>query len=329
MRLLRLRGCSIDDRFPGSVLHFSFGLQRILPVKIPFSSAFTRLAIWSGGRYFRKLQPSRLHPPVPAWKGCVPLETASCDQCTIRGWWQPKSTKSGTVIFIHGITIHSFYYLEQAQYVSRETGLSVAACDLRSHGISDDAPLAFGAAEAWDVRAFLTALETAGASRPFIVIGDSLGGLATQRAVAEDDRIDGAVLMQTPGWPWNAIKRTAKRLSSLARFLNSHYGYNILDDGDPRSVPRKSHYPPLLYLVGDRDFYDSNATRSIFDWWELPNPGESNETPITSPDRSGWYILVEGAEHDTGLPDSYNVWRWPEVWPNILRFIEIVHERSA
>ena len=290
----------------------------------------TRFFLWVGSHAFRRVQRPRFHPPTPDWPGAISLEVRSKDGTAIRGWWQPESRKPGTVIFVHGITIHSFHYLEQARYLANETGLAVAALDLRSHGMSDDAPFTFGAAESWDVRAFLDGLENAGAVRPFILIGDSLGGLATQRAIVADPRIDGAVLMQTPGWAWNAIQRTAKRLAPLAKFLNSHFSYNALSDGDPREFATETpHRPPLLYIVGDRDLYDWTATRLIYDWWGTPNAGELNETPLTFSDRSRWLILVEGAEHDTGLPDSYNVWRWPMTWPNIVRFVEIVCQRHG
>ncbi|MEO7932774.1 MAG: alpha/beta fold hydrolase [Chthoniobacterales bacterium] len=290
----------------------------------------TRWVLAIGARFFRKIQQPRVHPPVPDWPGCIPLEVRSRDGCTIRGWWQPESRKTGTIVFVHGITIDSFRYVEQARYLSQETGLSVAAFDLRSHGISDDAPFTFGAAESWDVRAFLNALELARAPRPYILIGDSLGGLATQRAAIEDSRIDGAVLMQTPGWSWNAIRCAARKKSVLARFLNAHFGSDILNDGDLRRFPaQQMHRPPVFYVMGDRDFYDWRATRQIYDWWDTPNAGESNETPLTFPERSRWFALVEGAVHDTGLPDCYNVWRWPLIWPNIIRFVEIVCQRHG
>ena len=290
----------------------------------------TRFFLWLGDRAFRKIQFPREHPPTPDWPGAIALEVRSKDGTTIRGWWQREARTAGTVIFVHGVTVDSFRHVEAARYLANETGLSMAALDLRSHGLSDDAPLSFGAAESWDVLAFLDGLENAGAARPFIVIGDSLGGLAVQRAVVEDSRIDGAVLMQTPGWAWNAIQQTGKRLAPLGRFLNSHFGYNILSDGDPRTfVTATPHRPPLLYIVGDRDLYDWTATRLIYDWWATPNAGELNETPLTFPDRSRWFILVEDAVHDTGRPDCYNVWRWPQTWPNIVRFVEIVRQRHT
>jgi len=297
-------------------------------LKKPLFALVTRIAIRGGAGVFRRFQLPRLHSPTPDWPGCQPLETTSRDGCKIRGWWQPESRTFGTILFVHGITIHSFHYIEQARYISRETGLSVAAVDLRFHGMSDDAPFTFGASESWDVRAFLSALEIAGATRPYILIGDSLGGLATQRAMTEDVRIDGAVLMQTPGWSWNAIRHAARRWAPLARFLNGHFGYNILADGDPRSVAGPIHRPPVFYVMGDRDLYDWRSTKTIYDWWGTPDGGELNETPLSAPDRSRWFVLVEGAEHDTGLPDSYNVWRWPLVWPNIIRFIELICVRQ-
>lgn len=206
----------------------------------------------------------------------------------------------------------------------------MAALDLRFHGMSDDAPFTFGAAESWDVRAFLDALETAGASRPYILVGDSLGGLATQRATAEDSHIDGAVMMQTPGWSWNAISHVAGKLAPLAHFLNAHFDYDILADGDLRNFDAtQMRRPPVFYAMGELDYFDWHATRQIYDWWATPNAGAIGDTPLTTPDRSRWFALVEGAEHDTGLPDCYNVWRWPLIWPNLIRFIEIVCERHG
>lgn len=304
--------------------------QRSDLLKNPLSPVFTRLALAVGAVVFRRFQLPRIHPPTPDWEGCQPLQATSRDGCRIRGWWQPKAQRKGTILFVHGITIHSFHYVEQARYLSRATGLAVAALDLRFHGMSDDAPFTFGAAESWDVVAFLDALDAAGASRPYILIGDSLGGLATQRATVEDTRIDGAVLMQVPGWSWNAILHAAKKAAPLARFLNSHFGYDILADGDLRhfSLPR-IHCPPVFYVMGDSDFYDWRATRRIYDWWATPDPGVPGETPLLAPKCSRWFVLVEGAIHDTGLPDCYNVWRWPLLWPNILRFVEIVCERPG
>lgn len=291
---------------------------------------FNKLALALGSAFFRRMQKQRIHPLVPDWAGCEALQATSRDGCQIRGWWQPDARKLGTVVFVHGITVHSFYYVEQAQFISRETGLAVAAFDLRFHGMSDDSPLTFGASESWDVRSFLDALVSAGAKRPFIVVGDSLGALATQRAIVEDERIDGAVLMQAPGWAWNAISHAAGKLAPLARFIRSHFDYDVLADGDLRNFSSpKVHRPPVFYTMGNLDHFDYEATRKIYDWWGTPNAGEIGETPLTAPERSRWFALVDGAVHDTGLPDCYNVWRWPETWPNIIRFIEIVCQRHG
>ncbi len=293
-------------------------------------SPFASLALRIGRAVFRKFQQPRNHPPTPEWPGSQALSATSRDGTRISGWWHPSEDRSGTVIIVHGITIDSFHYLEQAAYLRQQTGLAMAALDLRFHGLSDDAPLTFGAAEAWDVRAFVDALEAAGASRPFILLGDSLGGLAAQRATVEDSRIDGAILMQTPGWAWNAIRISGKFFSPMARFLNSHFGQDILAEGDLRNLDaKKMHRPPVLYLFGDADFYRWESTRTVYDWWATDNPGEINETPRTAPHRSRWFILVPGAEHDTGRPDCYNVWRWSETWPEIIRFIEIISERFS
>ncbi len=297
-----------------------------LPPSIPW---LTRGVLVLGGVVFRRFQQPRGRPDAPDWEGCRPVEGTSRDGVRIRGWWQSQAAKPGTVIFVHGITIHSFCYVEQARLVARETGLAVAAFDLRFHGLSEDAPFTFGTAESWDLRAFLDALEADGARRPFLVIGDSLGGLAAQRAAAEDTRIDGAIFLQSPASPWRAISGASGRFAPLSRFLNSCYGCDILADGDVRSLdPAKVHRPPVFYVMGERDHFGWESTRQIYDWWGTENAGEIGETPLTAPDRSRWFALVPDAVHDTGRPDCYNVWRWPLVWPNIVQFITLVAERA-
>lgn len=290
----------------------------------------TSLTLRLGRAVFRKFQQPRDRPPAPDWPGSQALAGTSRDGTRIHGWWQPSEKRPGTVIFVHGITIHSFHYLDQAAYLHEQTGLATAALDLRFHGLSDDAPLTFGAAEAWDVRAFVDALEAAGASRPFILLGDSLGGLASQRATVEDPRIDGAILMQTPGWAWNAIRIAGKKFAPMARVINSHFNCDILNQGDLRPLDAtQMHRPPVMYIFGEADFYNWQSTREVYDWWATENAGETNETPRTAPHRSRWFILVPDAVHDTGQPGCYNVWRWSDTWPEIIRFTEIIGERFS
>lgn len=291
-----------------------------------------------------------------------PLRALSRDGVSIEGRYRlPDGPPQGTVLLGHGFCSCVFeeWMLTLAQEVAASFQLAVCACDFRNHGLSGEGVPTFGTAESWDMCAFMNTAQGVGLPTPFIVIGQSLGGMAAQRLAVEDSRVVGAAMLSTPGWAWDAIGKASDNLRrairsvlegtpllaapmrdrlgghgqrlllSFANMINIAYGQDVLVDGDLRIHPAvPAHKPLMLYVMGDRDEYDYRRTLEIYRHL-YPEDGDSlDELPSVDSGRCKWFLRVPGAIHPAG-DSGYCVWDWPAFRDSIHRFVQLALKRAG
>ena len=292
----------------------------------------------------------RQRAAIPRLKGAFPIEFKSYDGVRLVGWGTfPDQSPRGTVFLCHGYTLHSLHtmYPHYAKYLSRKYNLATLAFDFRNHGLSENAPLTFGTAESWDLRAAMDYAERNGFPGPFVVFGDSLGGLAGQRAAIEDSRIAGAVFKSSPAAPWDAIETAfytldilstvravmtrnslpGERLPSInlgwcfkvAHLINQAYGWDILHDGDIRyHNGNPDHKPKILYLIGEEDEFGWKKTKERYDHWYPGTPSTFDVWPADAPNELKWFVLAKGMGHKFGS------WDWPGFYPLLDQFFSTI-----
>jgi pimeloyl-ACP methyl ester carboxylesterase len=177
------------------------------------------------------------------------------DGIRIEGWNLQRPDSKGTIFILHGFCRHSGDAIEQGLSLSQQFKVNIVAHDSRHHGRSADAFPTFGTAEMWDLQAVLSHAESIGLCKPFILIGDSLGAMAAQRVAISDGRIRGALCLNPPGWPADALGVTLGAGSIWAVkagiwLIKNHYGWDVVTDGDIRGQnPFPEHQPYMLYMV--------------------------------------------------------------------------------
>jgi pimeloyl-ACP methyl ester carboxylesterase len=205
----------------------------------------------------------------------------------------------------------------------------VAACfDSRHHGLSGDAVPTFGYWEGRDIQAALDKAERCGSPKPYIVIGDSLNGLAAQWVAANDPRVDAAIMLQSPGWPWDAVGKCIGPFVISGKLIEAAYGENVLTKGQllgARIDPPQA--PLVLYLIGDQDHFDWHCTQRVYDHWYEGEAGAWNKDPEPSDGHRKWFHLVEGARHSDGKPETYSIHCWHRYHDVIEAFVSTVLAR--
>jgi pimeloyl-ACP methyl ester carboxylesterase len=87
------------------------------------------------------------------------LDLVALDGVPIRAWLIHGDSGAPAVVMVHGKDGSKAGLLPLAAAVHRATGYHVLLPDLRGHGESGDAPMTFGAKEAWDVEIAIEALK--------------------------------------------------------------------------------------------------------------------------------------------------------------------------
>jgi pimeloyl-ACP methyl ester carboxylesterase len=201
--------------------------------------------------------------------------------------------------------------MQAAEQISREFNVTAFSFDHRFHGNSskDRHYPAFGGQEVYDVQAAMDYAEQKGLPKPYILQGISLGAMAAQRAGIEDKRVAGLFLLSVPGWPWKAIAVNAYLAAPVAELINKNYGWKVLENGDIRNISQpKDHHPLVCYLMGDKDRYDINATKAVFEHWHNGETGGYDISIHDNPGINKFFFTVKDAIH----PDvpGYQVWDW-------------------
>lgn len=282
--------------------------------------------------------------------GSIDLSTTSENGLRIAAWGLPKDGGCrGTLIFLHGIGNHSGKQEYRNWFLPfcSKFDLALVGMDLRHHGKTGDAPPTFGAMEALDLAAVINKAENSGFPPPFIVFGESYGGMVAQRAAMDNTKIAGVICDSPPAWPWHAIAATlrpwvsglenagpaitrpildALRQNALAvgHLINAAYGRDVLAEGDIRRFPASPvHRPLFLYAMGEKDPHGIHFTQQV---WEHLYPDESavfDSGPKDSPQQSKWFLRFP-AGHVISRSEYA-----PEFWPQVDAFIERVFERQC
>lgn len=254
--------------------------------------------------------------------GFEAIQFNSDDGCLLKGWvYKSPGQKNdrGTCFLLHGVTTNSSSLVETARILSKEYNMTVVGYDQRYHGWSSRSPFypTFGCYEARDAQAAIDFAEKSGLPDPYILHGNSLGGMAAQRAGIKDGRVKGLLLLMTPGWPWHAIGKCAwdgKPLGPIfipfVNLLNAAYGWDVLSDGDIRRHKQDPKHRPLVCsIMGDRDSYDIGKTKDVFQHWHNGEPAEFDKLPSETPDCKKFFTTVEGACHSSDT-DGIFIWDW-------------------
>ena len=181
--------------------------------------------------------------------------------------------------------------------------------------------------------------------RSLIVIGDSLNGLAAQWVAANDPRVAAAIMLESPGWPWDAVGKflhgvadgfnlsklpLIEKVGGLGKAIEIAYGDNVLTKGQllgARIDPPQA--PLVMYLIGDQDRYDWRCAQRVYDHWYEGESGGWNKVPKPSDGHRKWFHLIEGAKHADGKPDTYSIHCWHRYHEVIEAFISTVLARRA
>jgi pimeloyl-ACP methyl ester carboxylesterase len=287
---------------------------------------------------------------APEWSDAYQITFRSRDGLRLHGWAHvPPENLRGTVFFCHGYTLHSHHtvYLHYAKYLTKKFNIAALGFDFRHHGLSDDAPVTFGSAESLDVRAAMDFADEHGFPKPYILFGDSLGALAAQRTVVDDERVSAAIIKSCPSSPWEAIQTffsnvdvspliriVAERLHfpvfNVRKFdlpwlvpfgslINDLYEKDVLNDGDiKRHNASPLHKPRLLFVMGDQDHYGWERSKIRYDHWYEGEPSTFNLWPADAPNEKKWFVLAKGRAH------TFGSWDWDGFYPLIDQFFEIV-----
>lgn len=269
-------------------------------------------------------------------------DTFTCrskDFTELAGWViHPHRRKAcGTVFLFHGFSGNTSHIQWLTDRFSGQYGFVSVAADLRHHGLSGDAVPTFGEAESWDVMSVIDFAESQGLPKPYVLYGESLGGMASQLAAAKDKRVSGVIVNAAPGWAWDAIGKVADFRSAdikkgmekapgilssiiplfayglvpVANLINYAYKDDVLTKGDPRNLPSSPRHEPLfLYMMGDKDHYDINQTRKIFDHWYEDESAKAEVLPGYAPEQKKWFLTVEGATHPDESSNGRHVADW-------------------
>jgi hypothetical protein len=256
--------------------------------------------------------------------GFAEFECSSLDGCAIHGWtFTGQARRHGTLIYLHGIG-SSCVALDAAKRIKDicldHPGLSACAVDLRCHGRSGDYLPTLGIAETWDVSAVIQCLKENDFPRPFIVMGDSMGGMvATASAMFLSD-VTASISIMPPASPLVGIQEVPRLVrSQIIPAINAFYrqdsyrmligpdaSENILLHGDLTYHECKpSHQPHLLYVMGDHDPFDYLKTKMV---WDHIYSGQSALFDVNrsdAPDQNKWFRVAQGYGHDLS--------QWPEL----------------
>jgi pimeloyl-ACP methyl ester carboxylesterase len=295
---------------------------------------------------FQQFIRDRARPSHPDRENCFATEFTSADGTQLKGWaYRSSNHAAGTLFLQHGLCCHSLFMADLAFRLADRFGMVAACFDSRHHGLSGDAVPTFGYWEGRDIEAALNEAERYNSPRPYIVIGDSLNGLAAQWIAANDPRVDAAIMLESPGWPWDAVGKflhgvadgfnlseapLIEKVGGLGKAIEIAYGDNVLTKGQLLGARIDHPQAPLvMYLIGDEDRYDWRSAQRVYDHWYEGESGGWNEIPEPSDGHRKWFHLIEGAKHADGKPDTYSIHCWHRYHEVIEAFISTVLARRA
>jgi pimeloyl-ACP methyl ester carboxylesterase len=245
---------------------------------------------------------SRRRPEHPDWPGAAAWEAPTSDGIVVRGWAHQPQPCQGTVLLLHPFTCHSMspWIVDLAAHLRDAFQLATIGLDFRQHGRSDDRFPTFGTAEMWDVQAALTWTEAHAFPPPFLLWGESLGGMAAARTAISDARIRAAFLKSPPAWPARVLADIFGVVgASDYAALNTVYGWDIVGDGDiRRQNADPPHCPLVCYAMGEHDHHGIAFTREVYRHWYHGQHGGCESWPGDDPQHRTWFVSIPGAGHE-------------------------------
>jgi alpha-beta hydrolase superfamily lysophospholipase len=112
--------------------------------------------------------------PDAAGLSVTPVEFASQDGISLRGWWNAGDASKPVIIFVHGLNRSRLEMLERAADANHR-GYGVLLFDLRNHGESGRAYTTIGIFESRDVCAASQFVKNQDSRRALVVWGVSMG----------------------------------------------------------------------------------------------------------------------------------------------------------
>ena len=143
-----------------------------------------------------------------------PVQFQASDGLTLRGWWVAPTSKNAVVLLTHGL------FRNRVEMLSRAIGLAKAGYgallyDSRNHGASQKGIVSLGYYETQDVLGGMSYIrsrtESSAAPVRIVLMGVSMGAVATLRAASKSNGYDALILDS----PFGSIRETIAHHSWL------------------------------------------------------------------------------------------------------------------
>ncbi|MBL8065574.1 MAG: alpha/beta fold hydrolase [Chthonomonadaceae bacterium] len=182
------------------------------------------------------------------------------DGVELSGWWVEGGTNT-VLVCLHGFLANKSEFAPYADRLVR-LGCSVLFVDFRCHGGSQRSKCTFGTEEAKDVRAAVAYSRQRAPGARIVLMGSSMGGAASVRAMADDPDLADALIADGPYanldvaargfWHVTGLRPLATLMSPAASFGRLFLGHNT-KDVDLLEHFRKLAGKQVLLLFGDSD----------------------------------------------------------------------------
>jgi pimeloyl-ACP methyl ester carboxylesterase len=181
----------------------------------------------------------------------------------LAGWWMPADNARATLVFIHGggsNRTSNYFGCLQFYRAMVDRGVSVAAIDLRNHGVSDadGRGLQFGRTEKYDAEAAITWARNKNPDLPLFAMGISMGGATAIQAAYDGAAIDGLILLDSLLDTHDTFKQGATVETGLppALFAASAWAatqFYGLPGGDEQALERAAELNLPILAIQDPD----------------------------------------------------------------------------
>lgn len=188
---------------------------------------------------------------TPAQLGIAVEEIVFGDEVKLHGWWMPAAKPRATLVQAHGNAANVTNHVPLVAWLP-SAGINVLSFDYRGFGRSEGSPTLDGVVA--DTRAALARARRQQASAlPLVLLGQSLGGATSVRALAEDAAGDIKLLILDSAFAsYRGIAREAAGRGLMSWLLPLALPGLPPEDRDPLSAMPRIRAPVLL-LHGEQD----------------------------------------------------------------------------
>lgn len=272
---------------------------------------------------------NRHRDSVPSVEHCAEFEVQGFDDLALRGWVHRPSESRGTLFLLHGYMSHSIELADLGFEISNHFGLSLVGHDHRHHGLSGDGIPTFGFAEYRDFLKVIDKAREMGLPEPFCFVGDSLGSLVGWQALAEPCGMQAGLLLNPPGWPWDAVGKTMEMLAPVGKLIDWAYGDDVLHKGAAYARGDRlwpPHEPMFMVVIGSDDHFDPECAKTTYNRWYAPERQGWDEWPAPGTHKLNWFHIVTGAVHPGRSGPLIH--SWPRFRDLVKSFFETVLSRK-